>query len=207
MKLGAEDRKKAILATVLGAMALGCGFYLYNALSGGPSAPAVPAAAPAAQVATSTTPAVTTRPASGLARKVAISAGQMDPTLHMEAMEVTESMAYTGTGRNIFSPNSAPAELPKPVAPVRPVGPIAPPRPMGPAGPPPPPPIDLKFFGTETSAKGAKQAFLLHGEDVYVASSGEIVGRRYKVISIGTNTVEVEDLTNSNRQTLSLETQ
>jgi hypothetical protein len=136
---------------------------------------------------------------------VAITAGQLDPTLHMESMDVTESLAYTGTGRNIFSPNSAPpVALPKPLASARPVGPVATPG-RGPVGPPPPPPIDLKFFGTETAANGSRQAFLLHGEDVYVASNGEIVGRRYKVISIGTNSVEVEDMPNNNRQMLPLE--
>ena len=62
----------------------------------------------------------------------------------------------------------------------RPPGPPPPPPP----GPPPPPPIDLKFFGTATAADGRRRAFLLHGEDVFLASDGDIVQRRYKVISI-----------------------
>jgi len=205
MKLGAEDRKKAILAAVLGVVGLGCAIYLYNAFSG-PSVPASPAAVgvmstPAApETATAVPPVV----AGGAARRVATTAGQMDPTLHMEAMAVTETMEYTGTGRNIFSADSAPAALPKVLAPARPVLPIAP---TAPVGPPPPPSIDLRFFGTETSASGTRQVFLLHGEDVYVASSGEIVGRRYKVVFIGPNSVAVEDMQNNNRQTLPLEVQ
>ncbi len=210
MKLGADDRKKVILASVLGGIAVICGFYLYNSISG-PSTPAAPAAAPtvAAPVVTSSPAQVAvTRPVPGVvARKVAMTAGQLDPTLHMESMDVTESLAYTGTGRNIFSPNSAPllVPLPKPIASARPGGAVAPLGPVGPVGPPPPPPIDLKFFGTETAANGSLQAFLLHGEDVYVAANGEIVGRRYKVISIGPNSVEVEDMPNNNRQMLPLE--
>ena len=42
---------------------------------------------------------------------------------------------------------------------------------------------------------------------MYVALSDEIVGRRYKVISIGPKSVTVEDMQNNNRQTLPLEVQ
>ena len=51
---------------------------------------------------------------------------------------------------------------------------------------------------------GARRAFLLHGEDVFLASDGDIVQRRYKVISIGANSIVVEDMANNNRQTLPL---
>jgi hypothetical protein len=47
-------------------------------------------------------------------------------------------------------------------------------------------------------------AFLLHGEDVFLASDGEIVQRRYKVISVLANSIIVEDMANNNRQTLPL---
>jgi hypothetical protein len=47
-------------------------------------------------------------------------------------------------------------------------------------------------------------AFLLHGEDVFLATDGEIVQRRYKVISVSANSILVEDMTNNNRQTLPL---
>ncbi len=73
-----------------------------------------------------------------------------------------------------------------------------------PTGPPPPPPIDLKFFGTATSKNGARQAFLLHGEDVFVASPGDVVQRRYRIVTVNANSIVVEDLTNNNRQTLPL---
>jgi hypothetical protein len=73
-----------------------------------------------------------------------------------------------------------------------------------PPGPPPPPPIDLKFFGTATSADGTRRAFLLKGEDVFLASDGDIVQRRYKIVTISPNSVLVEDMANNNRQTLPL---
>ena len=71
-------------------------------------------------------------------------------------------------------------------------------------GPPPPPPIDLKFFGTSSLENGHRQAFLLHGEDVFLATDGDIVQRRYKVLTVSANSVLVEDMTNNNRQTLPL---
>jgi hypothetical protein len=116
---------------------------------------------------------------------------------------VTEALAYSGSGRNIFSANSVPVDIPKPIAPVRPK-PGPPPPPPPPPGPPPPPPIDLKFFGTATGADGKREAFLLHGDDVFLASDGDIVQRKYKVISISANSILVEDMANNNRQTLPL---
>jgi hypothetical protein len=138
------------------------------------------------------------------AKSLGTTSAQLDPTLRMEAMLVTEAVVYSGSGRNIFSANSAPVDIPKPIVPVRttkalPTGPPPPPP-----GPPPPPPIDLKFFGTATSANGVRRAFLLHGEDVFLASDGDIVQRRYKVITVSANSIVVEDMANSNRQTLPL---
>jgi hypothetical protein len=94
------------------------------------------------------------------------------------------------------------AAIPKPIAPARPV--VTAPVYVAPTGPPPPPPIDLKFFGTATSANGHRQAFLLHGDDVFIASDGDIVQRRYKIITVAANSIVVEDMTNNNKQTLPL---
>ena len=137
------------------------------------------------------------------AKNVGTTAAQLDPTLRMGPMLRAESLVYSGSGRNIFSAASAPIDIPRPIAPVRPKGPVVPVY-TPPPGPPPPPPIDLKFFGTETSVGGTRRAFLLKGEDVYLASAGDIVARRYKVDSIGNNSIVVEDLTDNNRQTLPL---
>jgi hypothetical protein len=84
-------------------------------------------------------------------------------------------------------------------------GPIAPPVPTGPPPPPPPPPINLKFFGTAVRTNGVRQAFLLNGEDVYLAAAGDIVARKYKIVSIGANSIQVEDLQYSDTQTLPLQ--
>ena len=60
-----------------------------------------------------------------------------------------------------------------------------------------PPPIPLKFFGFSNRAGEPKKAFLSKGEDVWVASEGEIVDRRYKVVRIMPNSVEMQDVLNS----------
>jgi hypothetical protein len=79
--------------------------------------------------------------------------------------------------------------------------------PAPPPGPPPPPPINLKFFGTAKRASGMVQAFLLQNDNVYLASAGEIVAHKYKIISINLNSIQVEDLQNNNMQTLPLQMQ
>lgn len=200
MNLGTGNRRQTITAVTLGVFALGACFYIYEELfaTGGSS----PNPTPAAQVASA-------RPASNggpqhAARPIVTSA-TLDPTLHMQAMLVSESVAYSGAGRNIFSAQSAPPPVPIP-APVAPARPAPPPIPCPPncPSPPPPPPIDLKYFGVETGPNGARQACLLHGDAVFIASPGDVVLRRYKVVSIDAKSIQVQDMQNNNTQTLPL---
>lgn len=216
MSLGASDRDKIIRFGVIGGALLITAVYGYLQLRT-PDAPA-PVVAPSITIApVKTTPAgssraTTTSAPSGVvtrgaaATKVGTTSSQYDPSLRMGAMLVAESLKYSGTGRNIFSDTAVPpvAAIPKILAPVRTNVPVAPPVQQA-YVPPPPPPIDLKFFGTATKADGSRQAFLLHGDDVFLAATGSIVQRRYKIGVISANTVEVEDLTNNNKQSLQLQ--
>jgi hypothetical protein len=142
---------------------------------------------------------------------VGTTSAALDPTLHMEAMLVTESLEYSGSGRNIFSPNSAPAPvvIQKPLASARITGPApvvvpCPPNCPPPPPPPPPPAIDLKFFGLVASSNGTRQAFLLHDDSVFLASVGDVVLRRYRVVSIEAKSIRVEDMQYKDTQTLPL---
>jgi hypothetical protein len=196
---GSEDRKKMI---AVGGFVVIAGAVLYFELSGG-SAPA-PVAPPAVVTApAASNEGTTTGPA---AKWMGTTSAALDPTLHMGAMLVSESVEYSGSGRNIFSANTAPppVAIQKPIAPARPV-PVAPVVPCPPncPPPPPPPPIQLKFFGVADRG-GRRQALLLHDDDVWVASPGDVVMRRYRVISIADKTIEVEDMQNNNKQTLPL---
>ena len=202
-----EDQKKiiAVAAFVVIAAAI---FYFEYFYTGTPATPEPVATVPVAPpIRTDATAPVTT--GSKAARSLGTTSAALDPTLHMDAMLVSESVQYAGFGRNIFSPNSAPPPMEnvKPIAPARqvaaaPLVPVAAPAPV--PCPPNCPPIDLKFFGVETGSNGARKALLLHGEDVFVASPGEIVMWRYRVVTVDAKTIEVEDMQNNNKQTLPL---
>jgi hypothetical protein len=193
MRLSKEDLRNY---SILAVFAIAAGTYLYLQLrTPDVSAPAAPAVTSVAIPATG----------AGRASVATLSSAPLDPTLHMEGMLLAESLVYSGNGRNIFSISSAPVlqtasarkPIPIPMA-------IAPVRPVQALGPPAPPPIDLRFFGTETSASGKRRGFLLHGDDVFLVSSGDIVQRRYRVLSIEARSMTVEDIANNNRQTLPL---
>ena len=212
MKTGAEDRKKLWMAGVLGVLALGAAFYIYEELFSGPdtvSPPVVvtttgPVKAPVATGKSVAAPAGYA--VAGTAQRVGTTGATLDPTLHMESMRVTESLVYTGSGRNIFAAGpgaAAPVKVVQAKFSPRPKPVIAPVVVVN-TGPPPPPPINLKFFGTTTNASGVRRAFLLNGDDVYLAAVGDVVQRRYRVVSISANSILVEDLPNSNRQSLPL---
>lgn len=220
MKIGNDDRKKLMIAGVVGFFALLALYPLYQDFFGGTTAPP-PSPPVVINKGSVGTPATTTTLApgkvvaappgfvvgQGTAEKVGSTSAPLDPTLHMEAMRVTESLVYNGTGRNIFAAGAAAVVVPVQLAvakfPVRtgtppPVQQIIEHVPQG------PPPINLKFFGTATSANGTRRAFLLNGDDVFLATAGDVVQRRYRVISIAANTILIEDIPNTNRQTLPL---
>ncbi len=208
IRLTADQQKKGAAIGAFVLVAAGVLYYQLRDDSPAPVAPPVVVTAPAK----TTTPAASAPGAAvpagfvagAAAKKLGTTSAQLDPTLRMDAMLVTESLVYSGSGRNIFSASSAPIDIPKPIASVRPVKAPPPGPPPPPPGPPPPPPIDLKFFGTATAANGTRRVFLLHGDDVFLASDGEIVQRRYRILSISTNSIVVEDMANNNRQTLPL---
>jgi hypothetical protein len=208
IKLTPDQQKKGGIIAGFVVLAAGILYFQLRDDSPTPVAPVV-VSAPAVSAAPAVkTGAVISVPpgnvAGGVAKSVGTTSAQLDPTLRMAAMLVTESLVYSGSGRNIFSASSVPVDLPKPIAPVRTKGPVAAGPPPPPPGPPPPPPIDLKFFGTATAGNGVRRAFLLHGDDVFLASDGDIVQRRYKILTVSANSVLVEDMSNNNRQTLPL---
>jgi Tfp pilus assembly protein PilP len=73
---------------------------------------------------------------------------------------------------------------------------------------PPPVIINLKFFGTKTDARARRiQGFFADGDEVYLVSEGDLVANRYRVIRIGDNSAEVEELSSKTRRQISLLTQ
>ncbi|HKS76658.1 MAG TPA: hypothetical protein VJQ82_25815 [Terriglobales bacterium] len=189
MKIGAEDKKKLIIAIVLMAVALiVVGEYLFNSSS-----------APSASAPSSGEEEGAARPkAPKPGKKTVTMARSLDPELRFDWLRASEDTKYQGNGRNIFRAQEV--VIPQPVAPAK----KEVPPPPQPQGPPPPPPITLKFFGFANRPGEAKKVFLEQGEDIFVASEGDIVDRRYKVLRIGPTFVEVEDVLNNNRQSIPL---
>lgn len=193
--LGTEDKRKVAIAAGLGVVVLALAF---NTLFGGgsPAPPSVPAV-PVRPAATAALPPN--------ARGGAPAGSSADPALHPELMAETESFLYAGSGRNIFSRESAPPPIERPASPARPSQQTPPTvQAVVNTGPPPPPPVDLKFFGFAARKNGTRRVFLTHGEDVFVASEGDVVSHRYKIVSIAPSSVQVEDLAYRNTQTLPL---
>ncbi len=190
MKIGAENRTKVITAAVLGGLAvLLVGRFLFSSM--GSSAPTVPPVAGA--------PAAAGLRARVGGKKMSTAPRSLDPTLRYDWLKASEDTKYEGTGRNIFQ---AGAEIPEPQGPgVTDAAKVGPPQPTG---PPAPPPINLKFFGFANRPGEPKKIFLSQGEDVFIASEGDIVDRRYKILHIAPQSVEVEDVLNNNRQSIPL---
>jgi hypothetical protein len=205
VKVGADNSKKTMVAVGLFAIAL---FLLIRMFTfGGPSHAT---ASPAPNAASTTMPNAPGQRA-GVRRvrptSKSSSAGpltpSLDPRLHLSELKQTENTEYTGKGRNIFLAQATePIDIPKPiVSPIK--NPKVTPPPQQVYTPPPPPPIDLKFFGF-ASTQGVKRVFLARGDDVFVATEGDIVNRRYKIVKINNNNIEVLDVLNNNRQTIPL---
>ena len=193
MKLGVENRKQVIALAVLGGIALlmlGYEFW--------------PSSAAPAPVTAQTTPTPahtgTRRTASG--KLVPATEPRLDPTLDLKLHSQSEEIKYAGNGRNIFVAGSvAVIEKPKGTGATDKTesATLLAPPPV-----PPPPPITLKFFGFANRPGETKKVFLVQGEDIFIASEGDIVDRRYRVLHISPTTVDVEDVLNNNRQSLPL---
>ena len=197
MKIGTENRKKTIVAAALLIVAL---FLVIRAFHGGDEAPS-PAQSPAATASRPLPGSAAGQPkadATKTARKPQVLLAQtLDPTLRFDLLKSSEDVTYKGTGRDIFRSQAEEAPIPKALPPDK--------QPNVVQTPPPPPPIPLKFYGFASRKDGNKRIFLSKGEDIFVAKEGDIVDRRYKIVHIGTNSVEVQDvLTNYPPQTLPL---
>ncbi len=227
MKIGA-DRKKIYM---LGGLLLLLAFLLYSNFSSSSDVP--PEARRASKRATLQrpdptdavfAPASETRPRPPLVRpggpdrlKLTLKDKKadptaVDPTLRLDLLARLQAVNMEGGDRNLFQFGAAP--MPK--TPEKKIIPQPAPHDSQPNlagnGPTvevkqPPPPIPLKFYGYSNSMRtaGEKRAFFLDGDDIVVATEGQLIKQRYKVIRIGVNSVVVEDMQFQNQQTLPLE--
>ena len=187
MQLGLENKKKMVWLAVLGPVAILIFAYEFIPMftGSGESSSNAQAAAP---VVTPNRPSA--RPV-GKGKKQHVES--LDPTLRMDLLAQSEQTIYEGSGRNIFV-SQAEVEIPRVGA--APNTDVKTPDYQTPK-PAPPPPIPLKFFGFASKPGEAKKVFLQQDDNIFVAGEGEIVNRRYKVVKINANSVEMQDVVNS----------
>lgn len=142
---------------------------------------------------------------------------KVDPTLRLDLLERLQAISPGAGSRSLFESSQAAAasaaataikEPPKIAIKREPFGPPLPPPPAPKPAEPPPPPITLKFYGfisPKISGSGARRAFFLDGDDIIVATEGQLIKNRYRIVRIGVNSAVVEDTQyKNNQQTLQL---
>jgi hypothetical protein len=227
MTLGVENKRNVIILTVTLAV---LGYVVYANLLSGPSPAPVPAPsrqasseaaepviatpsgpAPAARIQTKGPRSTEFRPVLRSRRvEDRIDPMKVDPTLHLEILAKLQEAPAEAGGRNLFQFGQPPPP-PQTAAKIAAPEPIVIPQPrppvvQAPAGPPPPPPIPLKYYGVSTTrADGRKTAFFLEGDQILMGAEGDVVGKRYRVVRIGVNSVVVEDTQDKRQQPLPLE--
>ncbi len=222
MNLGAEPKKVAILAAIVVAGGL------YYFLSSGDSAPAPATRAIAPVSSTTTTTRTVTK--STKAQNAQSNGGEfrlrvlgsrpddvlptdIDPELKLDLLAKVQAVAPIEAGRNLFQYGAAPPP-PTPIVLPKDVPKILPKPPASPvttqvlsdsrtAPTPPPTPINLKYYGYVVSkVDGRKEACLLDGEDIILATENQTIKQRYKIVRIALTSIVIEDTQGKNTQTL-----
>jgi hypothetical protein len=194
VKIGAENKKQVRWMIALLAILLLVG--IYNFVDFGTSSANTPAPAPttSSQTATQSTKKSSSTPQ--------LPDSTLDPRLRLDILAASQSKKYEAGGRNIFRMEEL--KIPPMQGSARQLGEMGPPPPPTPTPTPLPPPIPLKFYGFASKGSEPKRIFLDDEGEVFVARQGDIVERKYKVIQINNTSVIIEDVLNSNRQTIQL---
>lgn len=150
-----------------------------------------------------------------------VEVSSVDPTLHLSALAKLQEVKLEPTQRSLFEISATPpqtaAELKMAAEPekIKPAfvlyGPKPPPPPPAPPPTPRAPAIPLKFYGFVNPARpDVKRAFFMENDEIIVAGEGDVVKKHYKILRIGINSAEVEDIQfkgDNTKQTLPLETE
>ena len=151
IKLGAENKRNVIIAGVLFCVVA---YLAITQLFSGPPTPttaSAPRPAPVVQTGgqTATTRGATSTRSSGPQAARLLPSTGLDPALHLEKLALSESIEYAGSGRNIFSGESAPVVVERAAAPARPSAAVVAAANLPPPVPQPPA-IDLRYCSAGT---------------------------------------------------------
>lgn len=111
-----------------------------------------------------------------------------EPSLRLDQLERLRKLEYSGSHRNIFVAGAPPLPKPEP-------GSTATAQPT--VGPPLPPPLQVpaEFFGYASQSKSGKRvAFFTSGDDVLVVAEGDRFLNTFRLIHIGNESAEVEEI-------------
>ncbi len=192
MKLGTENRKQIIVASVLGVVLL-----LILAYQFMPSSSTIASTLPATTAADPLALPAARPPRHGSAPvKKERPPQSLDPTLQLKLLAATEAIKYEGSGRNIFISQAEAVVIPTPLGQAatdqKKADDIYHPPTQAPVAP-----IPLKFFGFANRPGEPRKVFLIKGEDTFIAGEGDIVDRRYKVVRITPTSVDIQDVVGS----------
>jgi hypothetical protein len=123
------------------------------------------------------------------------------PDVHLKELDMERPKPAAGD-RNLFRFKSKP--LPPPPAPPPQVVSATPTVPGGPAQPPAPPPIPLKFIGLiGPTAEVPKIAVFSDGKGLpQYGKEGDIILGQFRIVHIGTESIEMSYLDGRGRQTI-----
>jgi hypothetical protein len=128
-----------------------------------------------------------------------------NPSLRLDLLAGLHKIEYTGRHRNIFSEIAPPPVLTPAEIKARDAAINAPPVSTG-LPPVPPVQVDLKFYGYVDDPKtGNRRAFFTNGDDIFIAGVGDLLENRLRVVHIGNDSVELEEVSSQRHTTLAIE--
>ncbi len=208
-----KQKKQLIVLSGLLVLLL-ASFYYALRVANAPAVPPAQTSSPSQKKAVDSTDLTIER--TRRAGKKTISLNDVDPTIHLEKID----HFAPGTplnARNMFSFEAPPsptgagnlssarrsasgAAAPSPAT--MPGGPV----PVSPAQSTVP--MNLKFYGFKIDPVGkARQGFFTEGDEMFLASEGDLVANRYRILKIGESSAEVEDMNSRGRRQLQMVTQ
>ena len=139
--------------------------------------------------------------------------GNVDPTLKLWLLDKVRAVKPAEGARNLFEtgpdiavgsllpiPATKPI-LPKPQSQMGPMPPVA-------SGPPPPPPVNipLRYYGFVKPGlrTDGNRGYFMDGENILMATEGDVLESRFLVVTLSPNTARVEDIQLKQGQDLQL---